>query len=192
VLNDATVFAGMPLVFVPLDVARELIVDGEPLNSAIVIDVESAPDLPSWLHALDSAEVAEDALGPIERPITTLRLVQILLAVVATLIIGAVVFLATLDRLRDIAVLRAVGVRSGVISLGVAVQALGVGLVAGLAALVIQALIAPVFPLKVHLDVLDRTMLVIVAMVVAAAASYGAIRRTLRIDPAQAFAGPGA
>jgi hypothetical protein len=29
-------------------------------------------------------------------------------------------------------------------------------------------------------------------MVVAGVASYGAIRRTLKIDPAQAFAGPGA
>jgi predicted acylesterase/phospholipase RssA len=190
VVSDATVFAGMPLAFVPLDVARDLIVDGEPLLSALVVD--AVPELPPSLHALDSATVAEDALGPIERPITTLRLVQVLLAVVATLIIGAVVFLATLDRLRDIAVLRAVGVRSGIISLGVAVQALGVGLVAGMAALVIQALIAPVFPLSVHLDVLDRAVLVIVAMVVATGASYGAIRRTLRIDPAQAFTGPGA
>ena len=37
----------------------------------------------------------------------------------------------------------------------------------------------------------DRALLVIISMVVAAVASYGAIRRTLRTDPAQAFGGPG-
>jgi len=35
-VSGATVFAGMPLVFVPLEVARDLIVDGEPLLSAVV------------------------------------------------------------------------------------------------------------------------------------------------------------
>ena len=189
-VSGATVFAGMPLVFVPLDVARELVVGGEPLLSSLVVD--DVPEIPDGLHALDADDVADDALGPVERPITTLRLVQVLLAVVAALIIGAVVFLATLDRLRDIAVMRAMGVRSGVIGLGVAVQALGIGLVSGVAALFIQRLLEPVFPLGVHLDTTDRVLLVAVAMGVAAIASYGAIRRTLRIDPAQAFAGPGA
>ena len=189
IVDDASVFAGMPLVFVPLETARALVVGGEPLISALVVD--DVPDLPAELQALEASAVADDALGPVERPVTTLRLVQILLAVVATLIIGAVVFLATLDRLRDIAVMRAMGVRSSVISLGVVVQSVGVGAVAGVFAVIIQLFLAPVFPLDIHLGTTDRLLLVGVAIVVAAAASYGAIRRTLRIDPSQAFAGPG-
>ncbi len=190
VVAETTVFAGMPLVFVPLDVARELVVEGQPLLSALVVD--ELPELPPSLQSLDPAVVAEDALGPIERPIATMRLVQVLLAVVASLIIGAVVFLATLDRLRDIAVLRAMGVASRPISIGVAAQALVIGLVASIIALVVQTLLAPVFPLRVYLDLGDRIVLVVVSMLVAAAASYGAIRRTLRTDPAAAFGGPGA
>ncbi len=190
VVAETTVFAGMPLVFVPLDAARDLVVEGQPLLSALVVD--QLPELPPTLRSLEPAEVAEDALGPIERPIATMRLVQVLLAVVASLIIGAVVFLATLDRLRDIAVLRAMGVASRPISIGVAAQALVIGLVASIIALIVQTLLAPVFPLRVYLDLGDRIVLVAVSMIVAAAASYGAIRRTLRTDPAAAFGGPGA
>jgi predicted acylesterase/phospholipase RssA/CRP-like cAMP-binding protein len=188
--DETTIFAGMPLLFVDLELARELVVEGEALLSAEVVN--DVPDLPDSLQALDAAAIADDALGPIERPISTLRLVQLLLGVVATLIIGAVVFLATLDRLRDVAVLRAIGVASSVIGLGVAAQALLLGLLAALVALVIEVLLAPVFPLAVHIESLDRVILVVVSMLVATAASYVAIRRTLRTDPAEAFSGPGA
>jgi predicted acylesterase/phospholipase RssA len=188
-LPDASVFAGMPLVFVPLDIAQALVVGAEPLVSALI--VEDEPELPDTLHAVESDIIADDALGPIERPISTLRLVQVLLAAVAALIIGAVVFLTTIDRHRDIAVVRAMGIGASVISVGVAIQALGVGLVSGTAALVIQKMLTPVFPLAIHLDVMDRVVLVVVAMGVAVIASYGAIRRSLRIDPVRAFSGPG-
>jgi putative ABC transport system permease protein len=190
IVAETTVFAGMPLVFVPLDVARTDVVQGAELLSALVVD--DVPALPALLQALPASAVAEDALGPIERPIATMRLVQVLLAIVATLIIGAVVFLATLDRLRDVAVLRAMGVESSTIAVGVAAQALVIGLVAAVVALGIQALLAPAFPLRVHIETPDRLLLVVVSMAVAAAASYAAIRQTLRTDPAQAFGGPGA
>ncbi len=190
VVAETTVFAGMPFVFVSLETARRLVVDGEPLLSALV--TTEVPELPAALQSLPSALIADDALGPIERPIATMRLVQVLLAVVAALIVGAVVFLATLDRTRDIAVLRAMGVGSGPISIGVAAQAITIGLVAALIALVVQLALAPAFPLRVFIGSFDRLLLVAVSMLVAVASSYGAIRRTLRADPAAAFSGPGA
>ncbi len=194
IVAETTLFAGMPMVFVPLDAARQLVVDDEPLLSALVVDdvANIAVSLQTAsLRALSAEAVASDALGPIERPIATMRLVQVLLAVVAALIIGAVVFLATLDRARDIAVLRAMGVNSGPISLGVAAQAIVIGFIASLIALIVQLALAPAFPLRVFIETVDRVVLVSVSMLVAAAASYGAIRRTLQADPATAFCGPG-
>ncbi len=187
---ETTVFSGMPLVFVPLEFARSLVVDGQPLLSAIVVD--DVPDLPPGLSALAADIVAEDALGPIEKPVTTLRIVQVLLALVAAMIIGAVVYLATLDRLRDIAVLRAMGVGSGTIGIGVAAQAIGLGVTAGALALLVQTLLNPIFPMRVHLETTDRFVLIGVSVTVALLAGYAAIRRTLRVDPAEAFGGPGA
>ncbi len=189
-LEGTTLFAGMPLVFTPIDAARDLVAGGRPVVSAVLVDgsVDLAPD---GLHTLSRAEIIAEAKGPVERPILTLHLVQVLLAIVAAMIIGAVVYLASLERTRDVAVLRAVGTPGSMLALGVAAQALVVATVAAALAVALEVALAPVFPLTVHLTVADFVLLIVVAVVVAVASSYLAIRRTLRIDPSEAFAGAG-
>lgn len=190
-VDDTTLFAGMPLVFVPIEEARRLVgAEDTPFVSAVLLD--GPPDtVPDGLHVLTSSDVAEAAKGPIERPILTLHILQVLLAVVAALIIGAVVYLASVERSRDVAVLRAIGVNASMLAIGVATQALLMALVAALAAIALQTALAPVFPLQVHLTARDFVALPVVAIVIAMLASYASIRRTLRVDPVEAFAGAG-
>ena len=189
-IDGATLFAGMPLVFVPIDVARALVAGGRPVVSAVLVDGRPT-SVPSGLHARTRAQIIEQAKGPVERPILTLHLVRVLLAVVAAMIIGAVVYLASIERTRDIAVLRAVGTPGSLLALGVASQALVVAAVAASLAVVLELVLAPVFPLTVHLGLADLLAMPIIAAVVAMLSSYAAIRRTLRIDPSEAFAGAG-
>ena len=191
VIPEATVLAGIPLVFVPIDAARDLVVDGRPLLSAVLVDGEPAT-LPEGMQAPTSAEVAESTRQPLERPITTVQLVRALLTLVAALIIGAVVYLATVERTRDLAVLRATGTQARVLGTSVAAQAVVVGVLASLIAMGLQALMAPAFPMRTHLSPANLWLLPAIATLIAVAASYGAIRRTLRVDPVSAFAGPGA
>ncbi len=189
-VRDSTLYAGMPLVFLPVAQSWERLSGGTPFASAVLLDSEPVT-VPEGLHVRTAEQVAVAAKGPLERPILTLHLVRALLAIVAAMIIGAVVYLASIERTRDVAVLRAVGVRSPMLAIGVAVQALAMAVVAAIIGIGLQELIAPVFPMAVHLTTADLILLVVTAAVVAIAASYAAIRRTLRIDPSAAFAGAG-
>lgn len=189
-VDDATLFAGMPLVFVPVEVARQQLAGGAAFASAFLAD--GAPTaVPAGMHVLTASEVAEAAKGPVERPILTLHIVRALLAIVAAMIIGAVVYLASIERTRDVAVLRAVGVEGSMLATGVAAQALAMAIIASLGAIALQVVMAPVFPLAVYLTATDLVLLPVLAAGIAMAASYAAIRRTLRIEPSAAFAAAG-
>ena len=136
-LEGTTLFAGMPLVFTPIDAARALVAGGRPVASAVLVD-GSVAEAPAGLHVLSRSDIVTEAKGPVERPILTLHLVQFLLGIVAAMIIGAVVYLATLDRTRDVAVLRAVGTRGSMLALGVGAQAFVVALAAAALAVVLE------------------------------------------------------
>ncbi len=187
---DATLFAGMPLVFAPVDVVRARLAGGAAVASALLLDAEPLL-VPAGFHVRTAGEVAEAAKGPVERPILTLHVVRVLLGLVAAMIIGAVVYLASIERTRDVAVLRAVGVERSMLAAGVAAQALVVALTAAAAAVVLEGVLAPLFPLAVHLTGADLLVLPLLATLIAVLASYAAVRRTLRVDPSAAFAGAG-
>jgi putative ABC transport system permease protein len=55
----------------------------------------------------------------------------------------------------------------------------------------VQAIIEPVFPLRVRVPARAFWQIPIVAVAVAVVAGLGGMRRVARSDPAEAFAGPG-
>jgi putative ABC transport system permease protein len=88
-------------------------------------------------------------------------------------------------------VLKAMGVANRNLVLSIALQALVIALVAvGLAA-ILQALIEPVFPLRVRVPAKAYWQIPVVAVGVAIIAGLGGMRRVTRSDPAAAFSGPG-
>lgn len=190
-VDDATVLAGMPLVFVDLATARELVYRGQPLMTGVLVDGEVTA-LPDGLQVLTSEAVAEDARRPLERAISSLQLIRVLLWLVAAMIVGAVVYLSALERQRDFAVLKAVGASSRALLGGVAVQGTAIALTAAIAAAALAGLLVPVFPLDVFLTGRALLQLPVVAVVVALLASSAGLRRVRRADPSSAFAGPGA
>lgn len=184
--SDATVLAGLPGVFVQIDQARSAVFDGAPVVSALVFGAAPA-SVPAELRVLSGEEVASDALGPLENAISSVDLIRVLLWVVAAIIIGAVVYLSSLERNRDFAVLKAVGGRDRQLAGSLALQALAVALVAVALAAILQALIVPVFPLKVRVPAGALWQLPAIAVVVAMVAALAGMRRVRRTDPAQAF-----
>lgn len=188
VTADATVLAGLPGVFLEIDEARSAVFDGAPVVSSLVFDSEPA-SVPGELKVLTGDEVASDALGPLENAVSSVDLIRVLLWVVAAIIIGAVVYLSSLERSRDFAVLKAVGGRDRQLAGSLALQALAVALLAVVLAAILQALIVPVFPLKVRVPGSALWQLPAVAVVVAMVAALAGMRRVRRTDPAQAFGG---
>lgn len=190
--DGATLFAGMPLVYLPLDVAQDLLYRGQDLATAVLLDeAPPAADVPDGFVALTGDAVAEDAMRPLERSISSVNLIRILLWFVAAMIIGTMTYLSALERRRDVAVLKAIGGSTTQLGASIALQGTLVALVAAAMAAVLQAFVAPVFPLEVSVP--DRALLQVplIAVVVALAAGVVGLRKAVGTDPALAFSGPG-
>lgn len=189
VSEDTTLLAGQPAIFVRLQDARDAMFGGGEVTMTVLLDSNATSDV-EGITVLASRDVAEDALGPLENAVSSIDLIRVLLWVVAGIIIGAVVYLSALERQRDFAVLLAVGGRTRQLSLSLAIQAVFVALLAVAVAAVLQALVVPVFPLKVRVPASALWQVPAVAVVVSLLAASAAMRRVRRTDPARAFGGP--
>jgi putative ABC transport system permease protein len=187
--SDTTLLAGQPAIFIRIFDARTVMFEGSPVTMAVLVEPGTAADVAGTV-ALSADEVAEDALGPLESAVSSIDLIRILLWIVAAIIIGAVVYLSALERQRDFAVLLAVGGRSRQLAGSLAIQAVFVALLAVGTAAVLQAVVAPVFPLKVRVPAASLWQLPAVAVVVALLAASAAMRKVRKTDPAAAFGGP--
>lgn len=180
--------AGVTSVYVPLVDAQAMGYSGAALASAIVTD-RMPGQAPPGLVVLDDAAVRTDLLAPIANARKTISLVLGLLFLVAALIIGSVVFLSALDRVRDFAVLKAVGAASSKLLAGVALQSLVLTLAAGIIGVLLAQVIAPVLPMHSEIGAGSYLMLAAVGIVVGVLGSIAGIRRAVTIDPASAFGG---
>ncbi len=186
---DTTILAGIPLVFIPLADAQDIVFRSRDVISAVLVTGPS--ESPAGTGAVDADTIAEDTLKPLEGAIASVDLVRALLWVVAAVIIGAVVYLSALERQRDFAVLKAIGVPNRTLLASLALQAVLVALVAVALASLIQMFLGPAFPLRVRVPGRAFWQLPVFAVVMALAAGAAGMRKVARSDPAQAFAGAG-
>jgi putative ABC transport system permease protein len=136
---------------------------------------------------LSNDEVEEDMLRGLEGAVSAIDLMRLLMWIVAAVIIGAVIYLSTLERLNDFAVLKAVGGESRSLAMGLALQALIAAVVAGVLGIAFATLLGPAFPLRVTVGPGSYALLIVVAAVVGIVSSMIALRRVLKVDPALAF-----
>lgn len=189
--TDESLFAGMPLAFMSLMDAQELLYQGRDIVTAILID--RAPTSPlDGVAILTPQQIVDDARRPLDQAIASIDLIRMLLWGVSAMIIGGMVYLSAMERRRDFAVMKAAGASTRWLLGGVMIQGALIALAAGIAAAGLQTLIAPAFPLKVRVTASTLIQLPIVAVLVALLASAGGLRQVARTDPAVAFGGPGA
>ncbi len=189
--RDTTLLAGVPVVFMTIEDAQDLVFRSRDVISAVLVDGDIT-SLPDTLVAVSAGDVASDTLNPLEGAIASVDLVRVLLWIVAAVIIGAIVYLSALERQRDFAVLKAIGTSNRTLLASLALQAVLVALAAVAIAAVIQVFLAPAFPMKVRVPARAFWQLPLLAVVMALAAGAAGMRRVARSDPALAFAGAGA
>ena len=182
-------FAGIPAAYVPLEDAQELAFGGGEFVTTFVTAGVPTTAIPG-LKVTDNENARKDLMRPLLSAVQTIDLCQLLLWVVAAAIIGSVVYLSALERVRDFAVLKATGASTASLYAGLALQAVIVSLVAGAAAIGIAHALAPTFPLSVEIPTGSYALLPGVALVVGLLASIAGLRRTASVDPALAFGGP--
>ncbi|QUR65830.1 ABC transporter permease [Mycobacterium spongiae] len=189
IVPNSTAMAKIPNIFLTTKGLQQLAYNGQPMITSIGID--GAPErLPDGYRSFDRASAVNELVRPLKVAVNSISIVAVLLWIVAVLIVGSVVYLSALERMRDFAVFKAIGTSTRSILAGLALQALVVALVAALVGVGLAQLLAPLFPMIVAVPVGAYLALPVVAVVIGLLASLVGLKRVVAVDPALAFGGP--
>ena len=189
IVDDSTALAGQPNVFLTVAGAQKLLFSGQSLISSI--GVKGIPArAPSGFKLVDRAGAIDDLLRALKGARQAMTLMAGLLWVVAALIVGSMIYMSALERTRDFAVFKAVGVPTRSILSGLAMQAVIVAVLAALLGGVLSVLLGPLFPMRVDIPRAAFLLLPVVAITIGVLASLAGLRRAVTVDPALAFGGP--
>lgn len=111
----------------------------------------------------------------------------VILAIVSAAIVAFIIYTMTLNKMREIAVLKLIGATNQTISSMILQQALGLGLIGFMVGKLSATLWAPLFPKYILLLPEDAISGFFLVMLMCALASIFAIRAALRVDPANAI-----
>lgn len=186
----STSLAGVPNVFLTLADAQLVAFDGQPVASAIAIAGPAPAHLPAGFVLVSNAGARDDLLRALKQARSSIYLTAVLSWVVAAMIIGSVILLSVMERQRDFAVFKAVGVSTRSIMGGLALQAVLLSLGAAIIGSGIAAVLGPNLSLPVSITWEANLLLPVVAVLIGLIASAAGLRRVVSIDPAAAFGGP--
>jgi putative ABC transport system permease protein len=189
IVPNSTALAKTPNLFLTTEGLQQLAYNGQPMVTSIGI-VGTPRQLPKGYQTLDRAAAVGDLMLPLKVAFDAITIVAVLLWVVAALIVGSVVYLSALERLRDFAVFKAIGAPTRSILAGLALQAVVVALLAAVLGIAFTQLIAPLFPMTVVVPTRAYLALPVIAIVTGLLASVAGLRRAVAVDPALAFGGP--
>jgi putative ABC transport system permease protein len=189
IVPDSTALAKMPNIFLTTEGLQQLSYTGQPMVTSIGIK-GTARELPDGYQLVDRAAGVNDLLRPLKVAVDAITIVALLLWIVAVLIVGSVVYLSALERLRDFAVFKAIGIPTRSILVGLALQALVVALLAAVLGVILAQLLAPLFPMLVVIPAGAYLALPVIAIAIGLLASVAGLRRAVAVDPALAFGGP--
>jgi putative ABC transport system permease protein len=181
-------FAGTNVLFLPLQVEQRVFVYGQPLATGFVVH-GPLNVVPHGLITMSNAAVMSSLRQPVKAAASTIGFLDILLWIVAAGIMGTILYMTSLERLRDFAALKAIGARNSQVFSGIAVQALVLSIAAGLLAWIVSRLLAPVFPMIVEIPLRSYPLTLAVAIAVGLLGSVAGVRKAMATDPALAFGG---
>ena len=113
----------------------------------------------------------------------------VILSVVSGAIVAFIIYTMTMNKVREIAVLKLVGARNRTIAAMILQQALGLGAIGFIVGRAAAGLWAPIFPKYVLLLPGDAVRGALLVMAICSLASVVAIRAAMRVDPAAAIGG---
>ena len=112
-----------------------------------------------------------------------------ILAIVSAAIVAFIIYTLTMDKIREIAVLKLIGTRNRTIAAMIMQQALALGVIGFAVGKITATFAAPLFPKYVLLMPQDSIAGFFAVLVICALASVIAIRMALKVDPAEAIGG---
>ena len=180
-------YFGVPTVFVSLHDAQDLVFKGQPL--AMGIAVKGTTRAPAGTTAVTNEQVVSDLNRPLAGGVQSIVVMAVLMWLIAAGIIGLIVYLSAIERMRDFAVFKATGAPTRVIVGGLMLQAVLVALVAAVLGVGMSKLVGLGLPFPSELGAAGILQLFAISLVVGVLASLAGVRRALTTDPAVAFGG---
>ena len=113
----------------------------------------------------------------------------VILAIVCAAIVAFIIYTLTMDKIREIAVLKLIGTRNRTIAWMIMQQALALGTIGFVVGKIAATFSAPIFPKYVFLMPQDSIAGFLAMMAICVLASLVAIRMALKVDPAEAIGG---
>ena len=113
----------------------------------------------------------------------------VILAIVCAAIVAVIIYTLTMDKIREIAVLKLIGTRNRTIAWMIMQQALALGTIGFVVGKIAATFSAPIFPKYVFLMPQDSIAGFLAMMAICVLASLVAIRMALKVDPAEAIGG---
>ncbi len=111
----------------------------------------------------------------------------VILAAVSAAIVAFIIYTLTMDKIREIAVLKLIGTRNRTIAAMIMQQALVLGVIGFVVGKITATFAAPLFPKYVLLVPIDTVMGFMAVLAICVLASVVAIRMALKVDPAEAI-----
>ena len=113
----------------------------------------------------------------------------VILAIVSAAIVAFIIYTLTMDKIREIAVLKLIGTRNRTIAAMIMQQAIALGGIGFVVGKITATFAAPQFPKYVLLMPLDTVAGFFAVLMICVLASLIAIRMALKVDPAEAIGG---
>ena len=113
----------------------------------------------------------------------------VILSLVSAAIVAFIIYTLTMDKIREIAVLKLIGTRNRTIAWMILQQALVLGLIGFIVGKISATFSAPLFPKYVLMLPGDSILGFVAVMTICVLASIVAIRMALKVDPAEAIGG---
>lgn len=167
--------------------------------NAILVRLESgytprevASHISRWqrLAVYDRAEMENILIGKlIATSSKQIGMFLVILAVVSAAIVAFIIYTLTMDKVREIAVLKLIGTTNRTIAGMIMQQAVVLGLIGFVVGKITASLAAPLFPKYVLLLPGDAVLGVVAVLMICVLASLVSIRMALKVDPAVAIGG---
>ena len=185
-VSGRTLLGGTPVIYTTIADAQAIAFGGEPFITTIVTTGTPTSTAPGYT-TLTSHQVVQNTLDSLSSATSSIDNSKILMWIVAGIIISALLYVSALQRVRDFAVLKALGSNSASLFGSLATQAIIVSLIAALFGAVLSKFMGSIFSQPIAIPLNAYLTLPAIAVVVGLLSSLVALRRVTGADPASAF-----
>ncbi len=185
-VTGRTLLAGTAMVYITVHDAQSLGFGGRPLITAVAISGNPAT-VPAGLQVFSTAVIEQRTIDALSNAVSSIQNSKVLMYIVAVIIIAALLYVSALQRVRDFAVLKALGSSTAALLASLAMQAVIVSLLAAAFACIICNFMGGIFQQQVAIPTSAYYTLPIAAIIVGLISSLVALRQATGADPAAAF-----